>query len=120
MNFLPVVAVPEKGEVALRLQRDGPVLATRPATTGIKAGDRLELGIRPDAMSVAESGELAARVTLVERLGGASLLHAQVSGLAPLLTVELPGTFRAQPGSNIRLSLTGPVHLFDPAGRTIG
>jgi multiple sugar transport system ATP-binding protein len=121
MNFVPVVAVPKDGAVAFALGDSGPVLATRPAAAGIEAGDGLELGIRPDAIRVVESGGLAARVTLVERLGGSSLLHAHIPGLTSLLTVELPGVFQAAPGSEVLLHLAGSqVHLFDGAGRTVG
>jgi len=120
MNFVPVVASPRGDGIELRLGEDGAVIATRPAPTGIAAGENLELGIRPDAITIVESGGLPARVTLVERLGGSSLLHAETDGLSTLLTVELPGTYTAKPGTPVQLLIAGPhVHLFDSAGRTI-
>jgi ABC-type sugar transport system ATPase subunit len=120
MNFVTVVAMPMGDQLALQLGDSGPVVATRPATSGIAPGDRLELGIRPDAISIVETGGLKARVVLVERLGGSSLVHALVEGLEGLLTVELPGTYRAAAGTAVQLSVDGPhVHAFDRSGRTI-
>jgi ABC-type sugar transport system ATPase subunit len=121
MNFVPVVAVADGAQLALQLGQSGAVITTRPASTrGIAPGDRVEVGIRPDAISVVEAGGLPARVMLVERLGGSSLVHVQIAGLEPLLTVELPGTYRATPGTAVQLSIAGPhVHVFDRTGRTI-
>jgi multiple sugar transport system ATP-binding protein len=120
MNFVPVVASPRGDRIDLRLGENGAAIASRPVPNGIAAGEQLELGIRPDAITIVESGGLPARVTLVERLGGSSLLHAEVDGLGTLLTVELPGTYTAKPGTPVQLSIAGPhVHLFDSAGRTI-
>jgi multiple sugar transport system ATP-binding protein len=121
MNFVPVVAAPQGDQIDLTLGEGGAAMATRPAWTGVAAGERVELGIRPDAITIVESGGLPARVTLVERLGGSSLLHAQVDGLSSLLTVELPGTYTAAPGTPVQLAIAGPhIHLFDREGRTIG
>ncbi|CAN7595381.1 ABC transporter ATP-binding protein [Pararhizobium sp. LjRoot238] len=121
MNFLLAIAAPGNGPIDFRLGADGPVIASRPASGAIAAGDRVELGIRPDAISLVDSGGLAAGVVLVERLGGSSLLHARVPGLRDLLTVELPGTYRAEAGSTVRLGIAADrVHVFDASGRTIG
>jgi multiple sugar transport system ATP-binding protein len=110
MNFLPVVAA----GMEVRLAAGGPILANRPA-----AGKAVELGIRPDAITIGETG-LPARIVLVEQLGGSSLVHARLSGLEQLLTVELPGTFVAATGDALKLTLDpARVHLFDGNGRTI-
>jgi ABC-type sugar transport system ATPase subunit len=112
MNF--VGAVSDGRE--LRLGAAGPVIATRP---GIASGEA-EIGIRPDAISLAGSGGLPARVVLVERLGGSSLLHAQLDGHSNLLTVELPGTYQAAAGTPVRLAIDpARLHVFDAGGRTI-
>jgi ABC-type sugar transport system ATPase subunit len=120
MNFVPAVAAAKGDQLALQLGDSGAAITTRPASRGIAPGDQVELGIRPDAISLVEAGGLPARVMLVERLGGSSLVHAQVGGLGSLLTVELPGTYSATPGTAVQLSVAGPhVHVFDRKGRTI-
>jgi multiple sugar transport system ATP-binding protein len=117
MNFLAAKAVAGNGATELRLGAAGPVVATRP---GLAPGDSVELGIRPDAISLADSGGLPARVVLVERLGGSSLLHAEVEGLGDLMTVELPGTYQAAAGTPVHLAIDATrLHVFDGGGRTI-
>ena len=98
----------------MRLAAGGPALVEREVAGGVA-----ELGIRPDAIAVADTG-LPATVVLVERLGGSSLLHARVNGLAQLVTVELPGTYEAAAGTPVHLGIDGArAHLFDSEGRAL-
>ncbi|NGO55300.1 sn-glycerol-3-phosphate ABC transporter ATP-binding protein UgpC [Allomesorhizobium camelthorni] len=120
MNFQPAIAHESGGELDLRLGKDGPVIVSHPSVSGLAGGDSVELGIRPDAIELVETGGLPASVVLVERLGGSSLLHARVEGWRDLVTVELPGTYHATAGSPLRLGIApNHVHLFDRNGRTI-
>ena len=119
MNFVPAMAVAEGDAVAFRLG-SGPIVATRPAGGAFRPGAPVELGVRPDAIGIAESGGLPATVVLVERLGSSSLLHAKVEGLANFLTVELPGTYHAATGSPVNLAIASDrVQVFDPSGHVI-
>jgi multiple sugar transport system ATP-binding protein len=112
MNFLPVVA----DEAGLRLAPSGPVLLQGPSSP---VGKAVLLGVRPDAITIGESG-FPARVVLVERLGGSSLVHVRLEGHDPLLTVERPGTYGAAVGSEMNLQLNpSQVHLFNDQGRRI-
>jgi multiple sugar transport system ATP-binding protein len=121
MNFMPVTAVAAGYGVELRLDGTGAAIVARPPDPGLAAGETLELGVRPDAIGLVDAGGLPATVVLVERLGGTSLLHARVEGLAALLTVELPGTYQAATGAQVRLSIPQDrVHLFGRDGRRIG
>jgi multiple sugar transport system ATP-binding protein len=120
MNFVSAVATVDGSQLVLRLDAKGPVIATRTSFAGVAPGSTVELGIRPDAISLAESG-IPASVVLVERLGSSSLLHARVAGLQSLLTVELPGTYQAASGSAVHLEVdSARVHVFDANGRTLG
>jgi multiple sugar transport system ATP-binding protein len=112
MNFIPVVA--EGTE--LRLEGGGPVLVSRPAGS---VGKPVLLGVRPDAIAFAEAG-IPARIVLVERLGGSSLVHARVGGLETLLTVELPGTYESAIGTEVKLTIDpSRAHAFDHEGRSL-
>ena len=112
MNFLPVIA---QG-ADLRLKQGGTVVHRRAGA----AAPIAELGIRPDAIAIADQGGLPAQIVLIERLGGSSLVHTRVEGLDRLLTVELPGTFEAAAGSQIHLAFdAAQLHAFDSSGRTI-
>ena len=111
MNFVPVVT--DGGD--LRLGAGGPVLLSRP----LLAGEPVEIGIRPDAIAIAETG-LPARIVLVERLGGSSLVHTRVEGLGPMLTIELPGTFEAAANAEVKLAIDpSRAHVFDSTGRAL-
>ena len=117
MNFIAAKAAAGNGATELRIGGGGLVTARR---TELVPGDTVEIGIRPDAITVVESGGLPATVVLVERLGGSSLLHAAVDGLSDLLTIELPGTYTAAPGTPVQLAVDGArLHIFDSGGRTV-
>jgi multiple sugar transport system ATP-binding protein len=121
MNLLQAtaVAVGTTG-VELRLTADGPAIATRPQAPGLVPGGAVELGIRPDAFTLVHRGGLDASVVLVERLGGSSLVHARVEGLANLITVELSGTYHGLPNTPIRIGIDPErVHVFRGDGHSI-
>ena len=120
MNLLQAQAVDAGAAIEFRLTADGPAIASRPRDSGLTPGEVVELGIRPDAITLVDAGGLKAGVVLVERLGGSSLLHARVEGLASLVTVELPGTYRELPNAPIRLAIAADrVHVFSRDGRSI-
>jgi len=120
MNLLQAMAVAAGTGVEFRLTADGPAIATRPLGPGLAPGGAVELGIRPDAFTLVDRGGLDASVILVERLGGSSLVHARVEGLANLITVELPGTYQGKPNASVQLGIaTDRVHVFGSDGRSL-
>ena len=120
MNLLRATAVAAGSGLELRLTADGPAIAMRPMSPGFAPGETIELGIRPDAFTLKETGGLGASVVLVERLGGSSLVHARVEGLSNLVTVELPGTYQGKPQTSIRLGIAPDrVHVFGSDGRSL-
>ena len=99
---------------------NGPAIATHPLGPGLAPGGAVELGIRPDAFTLVDRDGLEASVILVERLGGSSLVHARVEGVAILITVELPGTYRGLPNTPIRIGIDPErVHIFRSDGHSI-
>jgi ABC-type sugar transport system ATPase subunit len=120
MNFLPARTNAAGDRIEIRLAADGPAVASRAPSAGLAAGEAVELGIRPDAIALTDTGGLRATVVLVERLGGSSLLHARVEGLANLVTVELPGTYQAAAGTPLNLAVAEErVHVFGRDGRRV-
>jgi multiple sugar transport system ATP-binding protein len=118
MNFLPALAVGAGAALDFRLDADGPTVLSRAPGAGLAPGEMVELGIRPDAITLTEAGGLRASVVLVERLGGSSLLHARIEGMGGLVTVELPGSYPAAPGTPVRLQVAADrVHVFKRDGR---
>jgi multiple sugar transport system ATP-binding protein len=118
MNFLPVVVAADGDGVALRLAPDGPVVVQRPPVDGLAVGDTIEVGIRPNEISLVEAGNFAGEVVLVEHLGATSLMHVRVPGLPRLLTIEQSGRSLPAAGSRIGLHVTpDAIHLFNQAGQ---
>jgi ABC-type sugar transport system ATPase subunit len=119
MNLLQATATAAGAGIEFRLTADGPAIAARPAGAGFAPGQTVELGIRPDAFTLKETGGLNASIVLVERLGGSSLVHARVEGLSNLITVELPGTYQGTPQTPIRLGVAADrIHVFGSDGRS--
>jgi multiple sugar transport system ATP-binding protein len=84
-----------------------------------RPGDPVTLGIRPEGLHVEPAGTIAATVSLVERLGGLTLLHARAEGDQDL-TVQIEGSDPTRAHEQIRLAIDpGACHLFDTAGQAV-
>ncbi|MBR8066463.1 sn-glycerol-3-phosphate ABC transporter ATP-binding protein UgpC [Burkholderia ambifaria] len=124
MNFLP--AVVEAGDAhgcRLRLDGTGETLALRdrPLPRHVGGGARVTLGIRPEHLTVAVSGDadlpaIVRDVALVEQLGEAAYVHLDQPGGVPLLA-KLPGQAALRRGERHAFSVPPSCcHLFDEAG----
>jgi multiple sugar transport system ATP-binding protein len=112
MNFIRAEAVKTDRGTELKLPGGQSMKTTR---TGIPSGE-VVLGIRPDVIVLGASG-LRAMVSVVERLGGSTLVHASVAGLPGLIAVELPGKPPAERGSHVDLVIDpSQVYVFNGDG----
>jgi multiple sugar transport system ATP-binding protein len=119
MNFLPVFAASADGAAHLSLTPDGTSIASLPLGS-VPTSGRLEIGIRPDAVEIVDGAGIPARVVVVERLGGSTLLHIEIEGLHAPLTVERPGRYSAAVGSVVHVRFgSETVHVFDETGRAL-
>ena len=85
------------------------------------SGSRVQIGIRPEALTPADRGVLSGTVRIVEYLGGLTMVHVARHAEEPIV-VQLPGGFRADIGETVRFdTATSGVHLLDDGGlRTAG
>ncbi len=115
MNFFPgrVLTV---GPDGARVTVDGLGGIAVPARPGLRAGDAVTLGIRPEHLQEAPDG-LPATVTAVEQLGGTSYVRlAQHEAV-----LQVAGQTGLRPGDTVRLHLPPErLHLFDANGATLG
>src|ERR671912_599674 len=90
MNFMPAtVTAADGGGATVRIA--GGSALTVPVRHGhVAVGDPVTLGVRPEHMRPAESGELAGEVMVVERLGGETFLYTQVPGDA-MVVIQADG-----------------------------
>jgi len=88
---------------------------------GLNVGDRCAYGIRPEHISIAESGEadMAATVDYAEQLGGETYLYCSADGLPPI-TLHRPGQLPVQRGQTLHLAFDRTrMHVFGPDGRAL-
>ena len=91
-----------------------------PVETGTaRPGDTVTLGIRPEGLHIDPGGTIPATVSLVERLGGLTLLHVIAEGDQEM-TVQIEGSAAVRPHEQIRLAVDpAACHLFDQAGQAL-
>jgi multiple sugar transport system ATP-binding protein len=85
----------------------------------LKAGESVQVGIRPEHIPLGAVGEgtgLLAQLQHIERLGDSSLLYVQIPG-QPIATVKVEGSAAMAAGSALTLRLLpDQLHLFDSEG----
>jgi multiple sugar transport system ATP-binding protein len=118
MTLAPVALVPGDGPYARVRLGSGAEVETRVKRTELPEDGPLQLGLRPESVTVAANGHASAsaKVDLVERLGERTLVYATLAdGLA--ITAEDQGNSRVQLGDVIGLDINGAAaHLFGPDG----
>ncbi|WP_322770411.1 ABC transporter ATP-binding protein [Frankia sp. Cr1] len=117
MNLLTVPLV--EGHALLGEARI-PLPAAAAATATGSVLDRVELGVRPEALipvdPVAGNG-IAGQVGLVEELGSDAYLHVKIDipGGTAILIVRTDGRTKITRGEAVRLDVRpGEIHVFDP------
>jgi multiple sugar transport system ATP-binding protein len=120
MNLLPGTLVSAEAGHA-RVEVAGQVLTAAVDARAVAAGSQVQVGVRPEHMAVADSGEgaaLPATLLHVERLGDSSLLYVNVGPGLPTMTVKMDGSVSRAAGSQLTLRLVPEaLHLFDSAGQ---
>ncbi|HEX8217453.1 MAG TPA: ABC transporter ATP-binding protein [Allosphingosinicella sp.] len=118
MTLAPATMVDSGGSFARLRLGDGSELDTRVSRAGLPGGSELRVGLRPEAVRVAndDSATARAKVDLVERLGERTLVYARLKD-GQAITAEDEGYSRVRIGDEIGLKLDGTsAHVFDPEG----
>ena len=117
MNLIPsLVKGVDAGGLIVELA-GGHVMTVPVDTSGVKAGDKVEVGVRPE--NVILGGELAVTVRVLERLGGVSIIYGAIGG-AVRFCASLPGDAVIAEGGTLRLSVApGDCHVFDADGKVL-
>jgi multiple sugar transport system ATP-binding protein len=111
MNFLPArVVTAEQGTTLLEVEDLGPV--PTPPRAGLRSGDKVTLGIRPEHLEIVPGGT-GATVQAVEQLGGLSYVR-----LSPHdIVAQIHGQTRLAADDTVSLRMSPDlVHLFDAEG----
>jgi lactose/L-arabinose transport system ATP-binding protein len=123
MNFIPVMAsAVEGGSVLVEAPLFGlKGIAVAARGTPPKPGTKLSLGIRPEHFVAAEAamGTIEGKVTVVERLGGVTYIHAALEG-GTALVVESRDARDITPGDLGRFGINASrAFLFDRDGTRV-
>lgn len=115
MNFLPVQRAPDHAGRCVVQLANGALLHT--AVAQFESDGALELGLRPDALTLADEGPLSGVVEVIERLGDRTLLHVMLpDGL--LVVADAPRQREPAIGTTVQLHMDlQRAHLFDAAGK---
>ncbi len=118
MSLLPAELFEGGGENATLKLGDGSLIETGVPRAGLADGGALRLGVRPEAVHVADGAKasIKAKVELVERLGERTLVYARL-GDGQAVTAEDVGKSRLKIGDDIGLSIDGSgAHIFASDG----
>jgi multiple sugar transport system ATP-binding protein len=119
MNFLPTVVERVGDAIGFRLAANGQPLFSVREGLRLSPRETAEIGIRPNAIFLADDEGIAAEIVLIERLGGTTLLHLKIEGVPQLVTVEMQGKPTLTIGSSVRIRFDpGDAHIFDGQGRS--
>jgi multiple sugar transport system ATP-binding protein len=117
MNFLKADLSGSGDRLHARLA-DGALIAV-PGGSGLSGlSGAIELGIRPEALTVvADGGETAGTATVLERLGERTLVHVRLADGTQAIAQDR-GISSVEPGQTVRLGFdTSALHFFDADGR---
>ena len=115
MNLLPAKVLGSDAK-SLKVELEGGHQMVVPVEAGmISAGDRVEVGIRPEHVSLGDRG-LSVTVNVLERLGGVSITYGAV-GNGTRFCASLPGDAAIREGSPVTLAVSPEdCHVFDVNG----
>ncbi len=120
MNLLPAKLVRAEAAYAI-VELAGQQVTAAVDARGLSAGASVQIGIRPEHITIAHEGEgcaLPATLLHMERLGDSSLLYVQVGTGIPTLNVKVEGSATTAVGERLTLRLMPEqLHLFDAAGQ---
>ncbi|RBI64463.1 sugar ABC transporter ATP-binding protein [halophilic archaeon] len=127
MNFVDVEVRADEGDERLVATAGEDVLSyplgDLAATLNLEAGQRLELGVRPEDLVRVRDGRdgdrvQSARVDVVEPMGSDNFLYAEVGETT--WTARVDSSYEPDPGDRFRFTFEpSVVHLFDEHGNTI-
>ena len=118
MNFMEAEAAAlDSGRMTVVLVRQGAARLVLPAPAGVRAGDRLVVGVRPEHFAPPGQGDcdLTVAVDVAEHLGSTSYIYANTKG--EQLIIERPDSRAVTGHGQITVSIPASrAYLFDADG----
>ncbi|KZL05434.1 Maltose/maltodextrin import ATP-binding protein MalK [Pseudovibrio axinellae] len=104
MNFIPAIVSRVEAHMLHVQLKDGGTMSIAIETTGLMAGDNVDVGIRPEHVQLDESGPISMEVDVLERLGASSIAYGKVQSNTTFCA-SLPGLADIKENSTINLSV---------------
>ncbi len=120
MNFIRFASAAQQGQaITGELPGGGRLTLDLPAHVGAVSMDGLELGVRPEDMTVCETGELGVTVEVVEQLGGETIVYGRLAD-GQALIAKIAGQAGIRAGDRLSFTLAQErLQIFDAAGRNL-
>ena len=117
MNLVPAKVLGTDA-TGLAVELDGGMRMTLPVDpAGARAGDRVEVGIRPENAALGQG--LSLKVRVLERLGGVSITYGVLPN-GQRFCAALPGDALVVEGESIGIAVNpADCHVFDSAGKVM-
>ena len=114
MNLIPATVKGTDQSLTVELA-GGHIMSLPVDTAGVRVGDTVEVGIRPEDVAIGPDG-LEISVNVLERLGGASITYGTI-GNGIRFCASLPGNAAVREGANVTLAVDpSACHVFDGNG----
>jgi len=118
MNIMTATVRDSEGHMSLEtVGGQVPLDAADVATVRRLSLTSVILGIRPEDLRISPEGPLRATVSLVESMGRLQHVTCRLSD-GRLINVQGPEQAAVGVGDRVALSISGPLHLFDPVNET--
>ncbi len=102
MNLLDAAVVKASGgSVSLALAGDSKF--TTESHAKLVSGQKITVGLRPEALSIAPSGTLVGTISVIEHLGSEALCYVDI-GDRTLVTVKVPPTAKVEINQQVKLA----------------
>jgi multiple sugar transport system ATP-binding protein len=119
MNLIPAVVKGTSLDGVTVELSGGHVMTIPVETMGVLPGAKVEVGIRPENVDMAQGDGLTVTVNVLERLGGVSITHGTI-GQGVRFSASLPGDAPVREGAPLTLSVNPrDAHVFDAAGKVL-
>ena len=118
MNFLTSM-VTEASATGVTVTLPGDVSVALPLNgTTVSVGDKIDVGLRPEHLTVQDDGQIEVHVNILERLGGLSITYSEIDG--ERFCSALDGAVHVREDTTIRLGFDpAAAHAFDTHGNVL-
>lgn len=119
MNFLNAI-VSKSGPQQLTAQlADGAEVTLPVDSSGLRPGDPVEIGVRPEHLTVSETGAMLMEIDVLECLGSTSIAYGNAAG-GESICAALNGIASVKEGERVHLSVNpDDLYAFDRHGHSL-